>query len=227
MPIAAGWILSLTALLGGTLLLRTIARYSSVGAMVVAVVWFSLTSVDFTNADVRTFDPLPVWEVPNPISTLFVMESIPPTIGTLAAGDSTVPNAYLRDPAIDTLMLMMAAKGIHLHNTASHPNGIVHSNDVVIIKGNFQWWSRSSTSADRIKGLIRQILIHPSGFTGEIMVCDNTQGYEVDDDDNNSEDPNQSIVDVVNTFRAKGYPVSVTDWDNMFSAVASEYSTGD
>ena len=34
---------------------------------------------------------LPTWEVNNPISKVFVMDEIPPTAGSLAAGDSTVP----------------------------------------------------------------------------------------------------------------------------------------
>ena len=38
-------------------------------------------------------ESLPTWEVNNPISKVFVMDEIPPTAGSLAAGDSTVPNA--------------------------------------------------------------------------------------------------------------------------------------
>jgi hypothetical protein len=97
----------------------------------------------------------------------------------------------------------------------------------VIIKGNYQWTGKVSTSTDRIKGLIWQVLNHPSGFTGEIIVCDNTQGYAIDENDNNSEDPNQSIVDVVNTFRAKGYPVYLMDWKDLNYHDGVEYSQGD
>ena len=99
----------------------------------------------------------------------------------------------------------------------------------MIIKGNFQWKFRNTTSTDRIKGVIWQILQHPDGFTGEILVCDNTQeiGTGINQSDNNSEDPDQSIVDVVNTFHSKGYPVYYRDWANVWDTVAQEYSDGD
>jgi hypothetical protein len=174
-------------------------------------------------------EPLPVWEVENPISTVFVMDSLPLTSGSLATGDNTVPDEYLIDPAIDSLLLMMETKDIFLHQTVSHRSGIVGSNNVVIIKGNFQWTSRNTTSTDRIKGLIWQILQHPEGFNGEILVCDNTQkiGTGINQGDNNSEDPQQSIIDVVNTFQSKGYPVYYLDWNYVWSVVAEEYSAGD
>jgi hypothetical protein len=124
---------------------------------------------------------------------------------------------------------MMEKKDIFLHKTFTHPSGIVGADNVVIIKGNFQWTGRNTTSTDRIKGLIWQILQHPDGFSGEIIICDNTQdiGTGINQDDNNSEDINQSILDVVNTFYAKGYPVYQLDWKYIWSTVANEYSTGD
>ena len=182
-----------------------------------------------SNAKRVTFNELPTWEVLNPVSTLFVMDSIPPTAGSLAAGDSTVPNEYLIDPAIDTLFLMMEAKEIYFHKTVQHPSGIVGQDNIVILKGNFQWTSRNTTSTDRIKGLIWHILNHPDGFTGEIVVCDNTQdiGTGIGDNDNNSEDELQSIDEVVSTFYSKGYPVYIRDWSNLWDVVALEYSSGD
>ena len=170
---------------------------------------------------------LPNWVVENPVSNIFVLNSIPPTTGSLAVGDSTVPNEWLDDPAIDTLLLMMQTKNIYLNKTALHPYGIVSSDNIVIIKGNFQWTNRNTTSTDRIKGLIWRILNHPDGFSGEIIVCDNTQGYGINDEDNNSEDPEQSIIDVVNTFKLKGYPVFLRDWSYIWDVVVEEYSSGD
>jgi hypothetical protein len=179
------------------------------------------------NARISPIDVLPTWEVQNPVSTVFAMDFIPPTAGSLAAGDSTVPNEYLDDPAIDTLLMMMQTKDIYFYKTVMHPSGIVGSDNVVIIKGNFQWTNRNTTSTDRIKGIIWQILQHPDGFTGEIIVCDNTQTYGINQEDNNSEDPEQSIVDVVNTFASKGYPVYLRDWSNVWDVVVDEYSSGD
>ncbi len=43
-------------------------------------------------AQLLTFAPLPTWEVQNPVSTVFVMDSIPSTSGSLAAGNFTVPD---------------------------------------------------------------------------------------------------------------------------------------
>jgi hypothetical protein len=180
----------------------------------------------FAQEDIVVLGPLPAWEVNNPVSKIFVMDEIPPTTGSLAAGDSTVPNAYLVDPAIDTLLLMMETQDIFLHKTSAHPSGIVGSDDVVIIKGSFQWDFRNTTSTDRIKGLIWQILQHPDGFAGEILVGDNTQWAPIDQNDNNSEDPNQSILDVINTFHSKGYPVYLFEWKNIMYNVVSEYSEG-
>jgi len=180
-------------------------------------------------AKITLYGSLPTWEVNNPVSTIFVMDSIPLTSGSLAAGDSTVPDAYLVDPAIDTLFLLMETKDIYFHKTVIHPEGIVGADDIVVIKGNFLFTSRLTTSTDRIKGVIWQILQHPDGFSGEIIVCDNTQEIytSIGEDDNNSEDPDQSIVDVVNTFYSKGYPVYVLDWNYIWDVEAAEYSTGD
>ena len=172
-------------------------------------------------------EPLPTWEVNNPVSKVFVMDYIPPTAGSLATGDSTVPNAYLDDPAIDTLFLMMKTQNINLYKTAAQPSGLVGSDDIVIIKGSFQWDFRNTTSTDRIKGLIWRILQHPDGFAGEILIGDNTQWAPIGEDDNNSEDPNQCILDVINTFHSKGYPVYIFRWADIMYNVVTEYSDGD
>jgi len=229
MPVAVNWLLAVTAFFAGSLLLRRLTKFCGVGILIAGVVWFVWTLPEFTRSEVNSIKSLPVWEVPHPISTVFVMDSLPPTSGSLAAGNASVPDSCLSDPSIDTLLLMMAKKDIILHKTASYPNGIVGADNVVIIKGNFQWTSRNTTSADRVKGLIWQILNHPDGFTGEILVCDNTQeiGTGINENDNNSEDPLQSIPDVVNTFYAKGYPVYYLDWNYIWDDVAMEYSAGD
>lgn len=228
-PIAANWLLAVIAFFCGSLFLRRFARLCGVGILLLGVVWFIGVLPEFTRSEVNSAISLPVWEVPDAVSTVFVMDSIPTTTGSLAAGNASVPDEYLPDPAIDTLLMMMEAKDIYLHQTITHPSGIVSSDDIVIIKGNFQWDSWNTTSTDRIKGLIWQILQHPDGFSGEILVCDNTQeiGTGINDNDNNSEDPNQSILDVVNTFHAKGYPVYCLDWSYIWDDVASEYSEGD
>lgn len=205
-------------------------KYNKLSIWVLIVVVLLSTvaiSTRLTKEKQTLFEPLPTWEVNNPVSKVFVMDEIPPTAGSLAAGDSTVPNEYLDDPAIDTLFLLMKTQGIYLYKTLAHPSGIVGSNDIVIIKGSFQWDFRNTTSTDRIKGLIWQILQHPDGFTGEILVGDNTQWAPIGEDDNNSEDINQCILDVINTFYSKGYPVYLFRWADIMYNVVTEYSDGD
>jgi len=86
---------------------------------------------------------------------------------------------------------------------------------------------RNTTNTDRIKGLIWQILQHPDGFTGEILVGDNTQWAPINHEDKNSEDTEQCILDVINTFYSKGYPVYLFEWKNIMFDVVTEYSDGD
>jgi hypothetical protein len=228
-PFAANWLLAVIAFFGGSLFLRRFMRFCGVAILIVGVVWLVGSLPQFTRSEINSPKSLPVWEVPNPMSTVFVMDSIPPTTGSLAAGNASVPDSCLPDPAMDTLLMMMEKKDIFLHKTYTHPSGIVGTDNIVIIKGNFQWTSWNTTSTDRVKGLIWRILNHPDGFSGEILVCDNTQdiGTGINENDNNSEDPNQSIPDVVNTFQAKGYPVYYLDWNYIWDDIASEYSSGD
>lgn len=227
--VAVGWLVAVMALLGGGMLYRRIAKCAAGAALIVGLIWLIAAIPLLPGTRNEKTASLPVWEVDDPISTVFVMDSIPPTAGSLAAGDASVPDEYLVDPAIDTLLLMMEEKGVYLHKTGEHPSGVVGAGNVVIIKGNFQWTSRNTTSTDRIKGLIWRILQHPDGFSGEILICDNTQdiGTGIGENDNNSEDEEQSIPDVVGTFYAKGYPVYYWDWSYMWDLVVDEYSDGD
>lgn len=229
MPVAASWILAVIAFFTGSILLRKLARFSTAGILAVGAIWLAGTLVEPIRSEVSDIGTLPVWEVDDPVSTVFVLDSIPPTTGSLAAADASVPENHLRDASIDLILGMMETKDIYLHKTATNPDGIVGADDVVIIKGNFQWETYNTTSTDRIKGLIWQILSHPDGFTGEIIVCDNTQdlGTGINQNDNNSEDLDQSIGDVVDVFSAKGFPVYLLNWLYIWSEVALEYSDGD
>ncbi len=228
-PVAISWLLTLIAFFGGSLFFKKLAKFSKTAILLIGIIWFTGVSPERPRANVTSIEPLPVWKVDHPISTVFVMDRIPPTTGSLSAGNASVPDKNLSDPAIDTLFAMMETQHIHLFRTTIHPSGIVGADNIVIIKGNFQWTGQNTTSTDRIKGLIWQILHHPDGFSGEILICDNTQdiGTGINENDNNSEDPDQSIVDVVNTFYAKGYSVYCLDWKSIWSAVTSEYADGD
>jgi hypothetical protein len=229
MPLAFNWILSVIAFVTGSLIIRKFAKVSAIALLLIAIFWFTFTLTDYSSANTSSIASLRYWEVSNPVSKVFVLDSIPPTKGTVTSGNASAPDSCLDDPAIDSLFLILASNGTYFHKTTTHPTGIVGSNDVVIIKGNFQWRGKVSTSTDRIKGTIWQILNHPDGFTGEIIVCDNTQyiSNAIDVNDNNSEDTTQTILDVVNTFHAKGYPVFLLDWKYINTVDGLEYSQGD
>ena len=106
-------------------------RFPILVLIIAALLTVSVMSY-FTQTDIVFIESLPTWEVANPISKVFVLDEIPPTAGSLAAGDSTVPNDYLVDPAIDTLIMMMGTQDSYLHKTSSRPSGIVGSDDIVI-----------------------------------------------------------------------------------------------
>lgn len=228
LALSANWILAILAFFGSRRLLRKCTKFSAAVLSLGGLTWLILSLPSPFQADIKKPIALPLWQVESPISKVFVLDSVPPTTGSLAAGNASVPNEYLRDSAMDTLMSLLSEQGIYLHKSDLHPEGIVGADSFVVIKGNFQWDSQNTTNTDRIKGLIWQILNHPDGFTGEILICDNTQdiGTGINDLDNNSDDPNQSILDVISTFQAKGYPVYVLDWNYIWDTVVSEYSEG-
>jgi uncharacterized protein (DUF362 family) len=57
------------------------------------------------------------------------------------------------------------------------PKGLIAAEDVVLIKVNAQWKYRGCTNSDVIRGLIQKILDHPDGFSGEVVIFENGQGY--------------------------------------------------
>ncbi|MDH4035465.1 MAG: DUF362 domain-containing protein, partial [candidate division Zixibacteria bacterium] len=234
MPVAASWVLAAAAFFAGSLLLRRFAKVSAVAMVLAGVIWMIAGSPDVSQSrtvrwQMESIAPPPVWQVPDPTSKVVVLDGLRPAMVTLAAGDASVPDENLSDDVMDELLGAMTAEGIHLYRNQSQPEGVVGADNVVLIKGNFQWTAQNVTSADRVKGLIWQILNHPDGFTGEIIVADNTQdhGTGINDFDNNSDDQEQSIVDVVNSFYDKGYPVYLVDWFSMFYEVVWEYELGD
>jgi len=229
LPVATGWLLATAAFLAGSLFFRRLVRVSGPVLITLGCLWFIGSAPDVGFSIDKDIPALPVWEAADPVSTVYVLDSIPLTPGSLAAGDETVPDEYLFDPAMDTLLSMLAVDGVYLYRTSAHPEGLIGSDNIVIIKGNYQWNGRNTTGTDRVKGLIWRILNHPDGFSGEVIVCDNTQniGTGFNANDNNSEDTEQCIIDVVGTFSAKGYPVYYLDWRDYYWSVVDEYDAGD
>jgi uncharacterized protein (DUF362 family) len=229
-PLASAWFIAVIGIFGGGLLLNRLLKGSFVLLLIVGTSWiFTSSSRSALNEPKGGY---PVWKSTNPLSKVFIFENIPPTTGSLAAGNATVPNAHLSDPGIDSLFAIMESNGTKFYKTTQNPSGIVGANDIVIIKANFQWRGRLSTNTDRIKGVIWKVLNHPEGFTGEVIVADN--GSEqiqpaiyfcgITDFANNSDDTNQSILDVISVFKAKNFPVDYFIWDNLNANIVTEYS---
>ncbi len=113
------------------------------------------------------------------------------------------------------------------------PSGLISANDVVIIKVNCQWDERGGTNTDVLKAVIQAVLLHPDGFTGEIIVADNGQaqngptgtGGSFEYENNNAEDTTQSIQKVVDSFAGSGR-VSTYLWDTITKNRVSEYIVG-
>jgi hypothetical protein len=140
-----------------------------------------------------------------------------------------------RFPGLDSLLELMGRNGVAFYRSSTSartagPEGIIAADDVVIIKINYQWAERGGTSTDLLRGLIQAIVSHPDGFTGEIVVCENTQfqwPYDFDRSENNSQDQGQSPLDVVTDFADQGYAVSVFDWTAIRYTAVYEFSEGD
>ena len=146
-----------------------------------------------------------------------------------------------RDPVgdrfvgLENLITLMGGEGLKFYQSADEsptagPEGIIATDDVVIIKINYQWDQRGGTNTDVLSGLIRAIVDHPDTFAGEIVVCENaqfesTQG--LDRDENNAQDHAQSPHDVVVGFQAQGHNVSQYDWTEVQFDSVEEYSDGD
>jgi hypothetical protein len=145
-----------------------------------------------------------------------------------------------QDPAgdrlvgVDNLLAAMGRGGLKLHESAtesliSGPEGIVAADDVVVIKINYQWDERGGTNTDVLRGLIRRIVDHPDGFTGQVVVCENAQFNSVQGFDrplNNAQDHGLSPHDVVVAFQNAGYDVSHYDWTSIRYSSVTEYSDG-
>ena len=136
---------------------------------------------------------------------------------------------------LEDLFGLMGRQGTKIYRSAtvaplSGPDGIVGPDDVVVIKINYQWSERGGTNTDLLRGLIRVLVSHPDGFTGEIVVAENAQFAAVSDFDrtsNNAQVPSLSPHDVVVHFQELGFAVSQFDWTAVRGSEVSEYSTGD
>ncbi len=133
---------------------------------------------------------------------------------------------------IDGLLNLMGSHGLLFYKSAMTglnmgPEGLIASDDVVLIKINEQWSERGGTNTDLLKELIQAIVDHPDGFAGEIVVADNGQGWgSMNHPQSNAENTTQSTQDVVDMF-SSSYNVSTFDWQPIRGLQVNEYSEGD
>ncbi len=134
---------------------------------------------------------------------------------------------------VDDLVSLMGMNGLKWHRSVSEgltsgPTGLIDADDVVLLKINAQWTERGGTNTDVLRGVIRRVVEHPDGFTGEVIVADNGQGLgSFTNTWNNAEDKSQSTLDVVTEFVNEGWHVSTELWDNIRGNSVGEYDTGD
>ena len=153
----------------------------------------------------------------NPISSIFVVEN---TMGEYTGAKK--------------LIELMEENNQPFYKTNNNPNGLISSEDVILIKVNSQWDERGGTNTDLVKSLIQILIEHPEGFNGEIIVCDNGQaqfgsdmaGGSLNWRYNNAEDKSQSMQKVVDQFSDK-YKVSTFLWDTITKNEVKEYLEDD
>ena len=92
------------------------------------------------------------------------------------------------------------------------PTGIIHADDVVVIKVNGQGCYRGATNTDVLRGLIQRIIEHPDTFSGEIVIVENGQGRGSFDCD---QDPGEL---------GPGVHANAVDHSQSFNAVVSMFS---
>jgi uncharacterized protein (DUF362 family) len=127
----------------------------------------------------------------------------------------TVPQHPNQHAGVTMLLNCMANNGLKFYRSPqvgvlSGPQGMIAPEDVVLIKVNAQWKYRGCTNSDLVRGIIQNILDHPGGFTGEVVIIENGQGrgslncdtsanYSDDSVHANANDESHSFIYLVNT----------------------------
>jgi uncharacterized protein (DUF362 family) len=146
----------------------------------------------------------------------------------------------LRHPGVDALLNLLGADNrkfyqSRVESALSGPNGMIASDDIVLVKVNAQWKYRGCTNSDVVKGVVQRILEHPDGFEGEVVVFENGQGrgcldcatqgggtYPDATRHANAEDESQSFSYLADTTFA-GQPVS----EYLLDCIRSNFISAD
>jgi len=157
-------------------------------------------------------------------------------VPTWLPADDPAADPGARHAGVDALIELMGRAGLKFYHSQtrrvdSGPDGIIGADDVVLIKVNVQWERRGMTNTDVVRGLIRRLLDHPDGFTGEVVIVEQAQraDYLTNPDDNNDDMPGhtQSHQDVAMLFANAGHRVSIYRWYTIRYNVVDEYDAGD
>lgn len=209
-------------------------------ATLTSLVWILALTAGHSPAPLGAATTLatPSWVSPSAVSDVFLVRNVPAPVYSLDEGilpGGVNPGEAFRDAGIDMLVNLMATHDLHFYKTASTPDGLFGTDDVVVIKINNQWstgWTQryNHTRVDLVKGLIYRLVQHPDGFTGAVILGENTQGMKYDfdnEDNNNAQDPQTSYQDVVDAFVSQGYAAATSVWDNFGGTFVGEFSAGD
>ncbi len=109
-------------------------------------------------------------------------------------------------PGLDNLVYRLAESGSKLYRSSfddalSANKGLIHKDDVVVIKVNATFTERGNTNSDVVRGLIQRILDHPDGFGGEIVLIENGQGFGSFDCDRGRSSPNANAENPAHSFK--------------------------
>jgi len=181
---------------------------------------------------------LPAWANNNAVSEVFAVHNIPTPRHSLSSGSVPVgvkPADALYDAGVDALINLMDTNRVYFYKTTSHPTGIIGPDDVVVIKINNQWngdvaRTRTHTNNDVLKGLIYRVVQHPEGFSGVVVLAENTQFTAPNwdsEDHNNAQDTKQSYQNVLDAISSQGHNVCIADWKELGGTFVDDYDTGD
>lgn len=246
---AGGVLAHLAGLLGlaqvGRLALRRTGVGSVAGVTLLLVLTLALggSGSPAPPAGATVLSPiLPAWTSATAVSDVFVATEVPVPQCSLDGGTlpstppCNAPAVAFADPGVDALIAEMETRGTFFYRTTAHPGGLVSTDGVVVIKINNQWAAygdgtglgRLTTNTDALKGLIWAVLQHPDGFTGEVVVAENTQYVAADWNITpaNAEDQNQSFQDVVAAFQGQGHNVTTSTWDYLNDTLLAGSTVG-
>lgn len=241
-----GFVGYVTSLLGSAHLYQRLKRTATLTVIGLPVLVLLLAPLlagsNVPATPVHANPDLPGWTSASAVSNVFAVPNAPVPECSLDGGTLPAtppcndPSYALRDAGVDSLVNEMEAQGDYFYQTTAHPAGIVGADDVVVIKINNQWGGqgddsgrgRLATNTDVLKGLIWRILQHPDGFSGEVVVAENTQDVLLDWDITpaNAQDQDQSYQDVVDAFQGLGYAVSLFTWDSLGDNLISGGNVG-